>query len=106
VAELCDESLSVSAVWGKGFEVNGRFFGHVMDPRLGEPVVGALLAAVVLPLATESDALSTALLVRGRAMLDNLARDARGPRSLLVEPDPTTTRGYVVLSNGISRIVE
>ena len=62
---LRDESLSVSAVSGKCFVANGRTFGHVIDPRTGEPVSNALLSAVVLPSATETDALSTALLVTG-----------------------------------------
>ena len=62
---LRDESLSVSAVWGKAFTAADRSYGHVIDPRTGEPTKGALLAAVVLPSATESDALSTMLLARG-----------------------------------------
>ena len=40
-------------------------FGHVLDPRTGEPARGALLAAVVSESATETDAFSTALLVLG-----------------------------------------
>lgn len=63
VVELRDESLSVSAVWGKAFEANDRTYGHVLDPRAGHPVDGGILAAVVAASATESDALSTALLV-------------------------------------------
>lgn len=65
IIPLRNESLSVSAVWGKSFQVQDCSFGHVLDPRLGRPVQGALLAAVVLPSATETDALSTALLVAG-----------------------------------------
>ena len=62
---LRDESLSVSAVWGKSFTAADRSYGHVIDPRTGEPTQGAQLAAVVLPSATESDALSTMLLTLG-----------------------------------------
>lgn len=65
VVPLRDESLSVSAVWGKGFERDGRIYGHIIDPRTGVPADGALLACVTLPSATESDALSTALLTLG-----------------------------------------
>src|SRR5690606_22148860 len=64
VAALADASLSVSAVWGKAFEHDGVVYGHVLDPRLGRPVEGAMLTAVVSPSATEADALSTALLVQ------------------------------------------
>ena len=62
---LCNEALSVSAMWGRSFEHEGKLLGHVLDPRTGRPVQGALLSAVVLPSATETDALSTALLIAG-----------------------------------------
>lgn len=63
---LSDQSLSVSAVWGRSFrDTAGRTRGHVLDPRSGLPVDGVGMAAVVLSSATESDAVSTALLVLG-----------------------------------------
>jgi len=66
VVPLRDTALSVSAVWGKSFEADGKVFGHVLDPRLGRPVDGAVLTAVTHPSATDADALSTALLVLGQ----------------------------------------
>ena len=63
--ELHDESLSVSAVWGKSFTEGGQELGQVLDPRTGEPVRRARCAAVAGPEAAVSDALSTALLVLG-----------------------------------------
>jgi thiamine biosynthesis lipoprotein len=83
VVPLVNESLSVSAVWGKSFDVGGRTYGHVIDPRLGEPVQRAVLAAVVLPSATESDALSTALLCVGPEALERL-KQLREPMRALV----------------------
>ena len=65
--ELRDEALSVSAIWGRAFQAEGKNFGHVIDPRIGEPVSAAFLTAVILPSATETDALSTALMVQGKA---------------------------------------
>ena len=62
---LRDEALSVSAVWGRSLHAGGKTYGHVLDPRTGEPVANPVLTAVVLPSATETDALSTALLVVG-----------------------------------------
>jgi thiamine biosynthesis lipoprotein len=70
---LRDEAMSVSAVWGNSFEVGGRTYGHIIDPRTGEPAVGTVLTAVVLPSATETDALSTALLTLGHAGHDQVA---------------------------------
>ncbi|MSU36331.1 MAG: FAD:protein FMN transferase [Pedosphaera sp.] len=69
---LRNESLSVSAVWGRSFREGNRELGHVMDPRTGEPTQSARSTAVVLPSATESDALSTALLVLGPAGVEPL----------------------------------
>lgn len=63
--QLRDASLSVSAVWGRQFQSGDKQFGHVLDPRTGQPVTTAVLAAVILPTATETDALSTALLTLG-----------------------------------------
>jgi len=65
IVELTDMALSVSAVWGKSFRAGDKTYGHVIDPRTGKPVSRALLAAVIVPSATESDGLSTALLTVG-----------------------------------------
>ncbi len=105
VIELHDESLSVSAIWGKGFEVEGRFHGHVIDPRSGWPVEGAWLAAMVLPSATESDAVSTALLVRGGEMIDAWREVDPGVRCLVIERVGAAGAGYRVRASGISATV-
>jgi thiamine biosynthesis lipoprotein len=81
---LKDESLSVSAVWGKSFQADGKTLGHVLDPRVGMPVTGAVLAAVVLPSAAETDALSTALLTLGKEGHAAIAKLRPGIRTLLV----------------------
>jgi FAD:protein FMN transferase len=81
---LKEEAMSVSAVWGNSFQVAGRTYGHIIDPRTGEPAIGTVLAAVVLPSATETDALSTALLTLGAAGHDTIARLRPGMRTLVV----------------------
>lgn len=82
---LTDVSLGVSGIWSKSFVEGNRTFGHVIDSRNGEPVQGACLAAVVLPSATEADALSTALLVLGAEGLDVLKRLRPNARLLVAE---------------------
>jgi thiamine biosynthesis lipoprotein len=74
--ELHDESLSVSAVWGRSFRDGAEEFGHVLDPRTGVPVRRARCAAVIGPEALVSDALSTAMLVlgpEGRTLIESQA---------------------------------
>ncbi len=100
LVDLRDESLSVSAVWGKSFEAGGRTYGHVLDPRSGEPVHGAVLSAVTAANATESDAISTALLVAAGTDVsdEHIHEDSEpigiwpfgleeGMRALIVVPD-------------------
>jgi thiamine biosynthesis lipoprotein len=91
---LRDEALSVSAVHGKAFEVEGRLLGHVIDPRSGRPVMGAQLAAVAAASATETDALSTALLVLGNAWLQQFCRLRPEARAWVVTKDRMLTSGH------------
>jgi thiamine biosynthesis lipoprotein len=96
---LRDNALSVSAVWGKSFEADGKKFGHVIDPRTGWPVNNAVQAAVVLPSATETDALSTALLVRGMEGHETINGLRAGMRTLVVGP---AEQGFRVEGRGIT----
>jgi FAD:protein FMN transferase len=100
---LLNESLSVSAVWGRSFEHAGRVFGHVLDPRTGGPTEGAALAAVVLPSATDTDALSTALLVAGQSGVRSLKESRPQARTLVVGRQRDGT-GLVSCSEGIETI--
>jgi len=69
-----DEALSVSAVWGKSFQSERPEFRPCSRSRTGCPAGNAMLAAVVLPSATETDALSTALLVVGPDGQDDIVK--------------------------------
>jgi thiamine biosynthesis lipoprotein len=97
---LRDEALSVSAVWGRFFKVEERLVGHVLDPRAGQPVAGALLAAVILPSVTETDALSTALLVAGEQGFKQITGLRPGLRALLLA-EKEADGGFRVKSQGI-----
>lgn len=88
IVRLRDESLSVSAVWGKSFTAAGQTFGHVLNPLTGRPASEAVLAAVVLPSATETDALSTALLALGPDEHARLAALRPGMKTLLASAGP------------------
>jgi len=103
VVNLEDEALSVSAVKGKSFEVDGTVYGHVLDPRTGWPTTGALQTAVALPSATDSDALSTGLLVLGKKGMDLLLDYKNNVRALLVCPKNGTSR-YEVIQRDIPLI--
>jgi FAD:protein FMN transferase len=95
---LRDCAMSVSAVWGKSFEVEGKIFGHVIDPRSGWPVNNAMQAAVVLPSATETDALSTALLVMGLNGHETISGLRQGIQTFVMGPEE---QGRPIKAQGI-----
>jgi thiamine biosynthesis lipoprotein len=85
IVELHDCALSVSAVHGKSFTERGIEYGHIIDPRTGQAVAGTRLAAVIGPSPTDSDALSTALLVLGREWLPVLGAKFPGYRGVVLD---------------------
>ena len=101
IVPLRDNSLSVSAVWGKSFTAQGRTYGHILDPRTGRPTRRAQLAAVVLPSATESDALSTALLTLGAPGLQQLVA-LRPDIQALVVAEGSTGKPVRLATHGLA----
>ena len=65
-----------------------------MDPRTGQPTETAWLTAVILPSATETDALSTALLTLGPGGQDLIAGLRTGARSLVVAGEQGVIRAF------------
>ncbi len=63
---LRDNSVSTSGVSEKFVQEGSRRFGHVFDPRTGEPVEGMCQASVIAPTAIGSDALTKAAFIRSR----------------------------------------
>jgi thiamine biosynthesis lipoprotein ApbE len=101
VVELEDESLSVSAVWGKYFVLDGKLLGHVIDPRTGWPAENALLGAVILESATATDALSTAVVLGNDAELGRLTERVPNIRYLQMRPP---AHHPILCSRGITPI--
>ena len=81
---LRDSALSVSATYGRTFQIGEKACGHVVDPRTGEPVSRTVLAAVWGPSATYCDALSTALLVNGEEWIPELKSRFPGYQGLTI----------------------
>jgi len=96
---LRDNALSVSAVWARSFEAGGKRYGHVIDPRAGHPVNKSVLSAVGLPSATETDALSTALLVAGLDGYETITQLRPEMRALVIAGPEESFR---MVSKGIA----
>ncbi len=90
VLTLRDQALSISASMGQVFEIKGRRYGHVLDPRTGQPLRRDLLACVIAPTATQAEALSKALLILGEHEGLALLRRFPGVDGMLSETTGTS----------------
>lgn len=82
---LRDQALSVSASLGQSVIVNGQRYGHVIDPRSGEPLRRDVLACVLAPTAAQAEALSKTLLILGEQEGIAFLQRLPGVEGLLVE---------------------
>jgi thiamine biosynthesis lipoprotein len=62
---LRNRGMGTSGAAFQHFEANGRVYGHILDPRIGEPALGPASVTVLAPTAAEADALSTAFYLLG-----------------------------------------
>ena len=63
---LKNESLSTSGSYEKFFEIDGKTYSHIMDPRTGRAVEGVASASVLSKLTLASEAWTKAFFVNGR----------------------------------------
>lgn len=79
---LCNQALATSGSGKQFFHHRGKRFGHVLDPRTGQPAGDLLALTLVADSATEADALATGLFVMGEA------EAIRKNRSWVQDADP------------------
>lgn len=82
---LRDGSLSTSGNNQKFFELDGRRYSHIIDPRTGEPATGMVQVTVTASSATDSDALATALFVTGAEHANDIVAQYGDVAALLVK---------------------
>jgi thiamine biosynthesis lipoprotein len=69
---LRDRSLSTSGVSEKSIQADGHTYGHIFDPRTGDPVENMCQVTLLADTATDSDALTKAAFILPRESLVNL----------------------------------
>ena len=62
---LHDQCMATSGSGQQFYEVAGKRYGHIIDPRAGWPAEGVLSATAIAPTAAEADALATAFYIMG-----------------------------------------
>lgn len=96
---ILEKAVATSGDYQKYFELDGKRYHHILDPKTGYPSTGSISATAIANNVMDADALSTALFVlgpeKGIALLDSL-RDIEG---LVVG-----TNGKVKLSKNMNSI--
>ena len=88
---LRNRGMATSGSGYQRFESGGRAYGHILDPRTGEPPpdLGPGSVTVLAPTAAEADALSTACYLLGPARSADLLANRPDVAALFVNrPDP------------------
>jgi len=102
IAELMihDRAVATSGDYRRGFEIAGRHYSHIVDPRTGMPADDVISSTVIAADAAEAGALATAFSVMKPEESRNLAQSLPGVEYLLVKKD-----GERMLSPGWNKFV-
>jgi thiamine biosynthesis lipoprotein len=92
---LRNAALGTSGAGEQFIEVDGRRYGHVIDPRTGHPSSGILSASVVTADAASADALATAFFVGGLELARRYC-DAHPGTLAILAPDDRPGRPLVI----------
>jgi thiamine biosynthesis lipoprotein len=84
---LSNEAVATSGDYENFVDISGKRYGHIIDPRTGEPATGVLSVTVVAPTGLESDALSTGLFVLGPERAREAASALGGVKALFALPE-------------------
>jgi len=85
IQSVGDTSIFTSGDYERLFEVNGKRFHHILDPRTGYPATGAMAVTVVHDNAAIADAAATALFVAGPSDWLAIAQQMGIDRVMLVD---------------------
>jgi thiamine biosynthesis lipoprotein len=56
-----DHAIATSGRKHRGYQVQGRWYSHIIDPKTGDPAEGVLAASVIAERSADADALATIL---------------------------------------------
>jgi thiamine biosynthesis lipoprotein len=85
--EITNLAAATSGQYERFVEIEGRRYGHILDPRTGWPAAGCRSVTVLAGEAWEADALATALFVLGPARGMALLRSRPGVEAMIVDAE-------------------
>jgi FAD:protein FMN transferase len=84
---VSDRAVATSGGYRRGFDIGGRHYSHIVDPRTGQPTGHILSATVIAPKAADAGALATAMCVLQPEESARIAETLPGVDYLLVTED-------------------
>ena len=81
---LADRAISTSAAYERGYDIAGKHYSHILDPRTGWPAAGTASATVVAADNATANALATTLCVLAPEAGLRLIRETPGAECLIV----------------------
>ena len=95
-------AIVTSGDYERGFEIAGRRYNHIIDPRSGQPSTGVHSVTLTAARGVQADALATGVLVLGEEAGLALVERTPGVEAILVIDDAQAPGGWrVVTSSGI-----
>ena len=92
---LSDAAVATSGSYERFVSIDGRRFGHIMNPATGRPAEGLLSASVIHAEAALGDGLATALFVLGPEKAEALLADYPEVKAILVLPGESGEKARV-----------
>jgi len=83
---LHNQALGTSGTATQSFYHQGRRYGHILDPRNGQPAEGVFSSTVLAPSAATADALATAFYVMGFEAARTYCQEHENIAAILVTP--------------------
>jgi FAD:protein FMN transferase len=82
-----DRAVATSGSYRRGFDIGGRHYSHIVDPRTGRPTSQVISATVVADRAADAGALATAFCVLTPEESERVAASVPGAEFLIVLAD-------------------
>jgi thiamine biosynthesis lipoprotein ApbE len=95
-----NRAVATSGSYRRGFDIGGRHYSHIVDPRTGQPTSHVISATVVADRAADAGALATAFCVLSPSDSERLAASVPGAQFLIVLADGSriASAGWRMLS--------
>lgn len=93
---LLDKSVATSGDYERYVIIDGKKFAHIMDPATGKPIQHMLAVTVVTPDATDADALSTGIFIKGPEFAKKVIKEIPKTSILIIKTDETGEKTEII----------